>query len=196
MNLTPQGVFLAARDTLINPRAAAAEIIALRLNEVEGFMAIAVTAAVATLLTALMQGVLGPVPDQAMQDLFNRPFVLAVSQFSLMAVAAYLMSRVGRAFGGNGTMAQALSLVAWLEAVLILLQLAEVLVILIVPVLALPIGLASLFAFFYLLTHFTAALNGFTSLIKTFFAILATSVVLLLVTSLALVFILPVPPHV
>ena len=63
-------------------------------------------------------------------------------------------------------------LVAVAMVVLILLQLAQVVVLLALPVLSLPIGLASVFAFFYLLTHFTAALNGFTSLIKTFFAIL------------------------
>jgi hypothetical protein len=140
-----------------------------------------------------MQGFLGPVDDAAMQNLFDRPFLLAISQFSLMLLGAFLMWRVGRVFGGTGTFAQGLSLVAWLEVVLILLQVAEVLVLLILPVLALPVGIASLFAFFYLITHFTAALNGYTSLAKTFFGILATAIAVLLVTSFALMLIIPVP---
>lgn len=193
MKLSPQALLLAARDTLANPAAAARQVMALRLSTSEGLMAVALTAAAATLLTALMQIFMGPVPDPAMQDLFNRPFILSLSQLSLMIVGAFLMWRVGKVFGGNGTFAQALSLVAWLEVVLILLQVAEVLVLMILPVLALPVGMASLFAFFYLLTHFTAALNGYTSLTKTFFGILGTAVVVLLVTSFALIFILPVP---
>ncbi len=193
MNLSPQALLLAARETLANPAAAAREVMGLRLTTSEGLMAVGLTAALATLLTNLMQRFLGPVEDQAMQDLFSRPFLLAISQFSVMVVGAFLMWRVGKFFGGRGTFAQGLSLVAWLEVVLILLQLAEVLVLLILPVLALPIGIASLFAFFYLLTHFTAALNGFPSLVKTFFAILGTAIVVLLAVSFALIFILPVP---
>lgn len=193
MNLSPKALLLAARDTLANPAAAARMVMALRLNVPEGLMAVGLTAALATLLTGLMQSFLGPVADPAMQDLFSRPFLLAISQFSLMALGAFLMWRVGKMFGGKGSFAQALSLVAWLEVVLILLQVAEVLVRLILPMLALPVGLASLFAFFYLLTHFTAALNGYTSLTKTFFGILGTALALLMVTSLALIFILPVP---
>lgn len=193
MNLTPQTLFLAARDTLANPASAARQVMGLQLSATEGAMAVGMTAAAATLLTALMQLLLGPVADPAMQDLFGRPFVLAFSQFSLMMVGGFLMWRVGQAFGGTGTFAQALSLVAWLEVVLILLQMAEVVVLLILPILALPVGLASLFIFFYLLTHFTAALNNYSSLTKTFFGILGTAIAVLLVTSFALMFILPVP---
>ncbi len=193
MNLSVQALLKAARDTLANPAAAARDVMALRLDVTEALMAVGLSAALATLLTALMQSFLGPVADTAVQDLFSHPFLLALSQFAVMVMGGFLMWRVGKAFGGQGTFAQSLSLVAWLEVVLILLQLAEVLVLLILPVLALPIGLASLFAFFYLLTHFTAALNGFTSLTKTFFAILGTAIVVLLAVSFALIFILPVP---
>jgi hypothetical protein len=165
----------------------------LGLSAGQGLMALALTAVLATLLTALMQAFIGPVDDAAMQGLFNRPFILALSQFGLMILGAALMWRVGQMFGGKGNFAQSLSLVAWLEVVLILLQLAQVVVLLALPVLSLPIGLVSVFAFFYLLTHFTAALNGFTSLIKTFFAILGTALAVLFLASIALMFILPVP---
>ncbi|MGV8986335.1 MAG: YIP1 family protein [Cypionkella sp.] len=193
MNLTPKALLFSARDTLADPAAAARRVMALNLSEAEAFMALGITAAAATLLTAVMQVMLGAVADSAMQALFDRPFLLAFSQFILMAVGAFLMWRVGKVFGGTGTFAQALSLVAWLEVVLILLQLAEMIVILVLPILAAPVGLASLFAFFYLITHFTAALNGFTSLTKTFFAILATAFAVLLLVSFVLVFFIQVP---
>ena len=193
MNFSLPNLLRAARDTLRDPAGAARYVMGLNLSVAQGLMALALTASVAALLTALMQGFLGPIDDPAIPDLFNQPMLLALSQFALMLLGAALMWRVGQAFGGKGSFAQSLSLVAWLEVVLILLQLAEVVVLLLVPLLALPLGLASVFAFFYLLTHFTAALNGFASLIKTFFAILATSVAVLILSSIVLMFIVPVP---
>ena len=193
MNLSPPTLLRAARDSLVNPAGAARYVMDLGLSVGQGLMALALTAVVATLLTALMQAFMGPVDDEAMQGLFSRPFILALSQFGMMILGAALMWRVGQMFGGKGSFAQSLSLVAWLEVVLILLQLAQVVVLLALPVLSLPIGLASVFAFFYLFTHFTAALNGFTSLIKTFLAILGTALVVLFLASIALMFILPAP---
>lgn len=193
MNLSPLTLMRAVRDTLVDPQAAAQAVMGLRLSAAQGVMALALTAVLATLLTALIQAFMGPIDDQSMQDLFNRPFILALSQFALMIVGAALMWRVGQMFGGKGSFAQSLSLVAWLEVVLILLQVAGLVVQLVVPLLALPVGFASIFAFLYLLTHFTAALNGFTSLPKTFFGILGTVFAVLILASIALMFILPVP---
>jgi hypothetical protein len=193
MNLSTQNLLVAARDTLRDPAGAARYVMGLNLSTAQGLMALVLTATLATLLTALMQGFLGPIDDPGMQNLFNQPFLLAISQFGLMLLGAALMWRLGQAFGGKGSFAQSLALVAWLEVVLILLQLVEVLVLLALPILALPIGLFSIFAFFFLLTHFTAALNGFVSLTKTFFAILGTAVALLFLASIVLMVFLPVP---
>ncbi len=193
MNLSLQTLLRAARDTLVNPASAARYVMGLGLDAGQGLMALGLTAVCATLLTAMMQAFMGPIDDPAMQEMFNRPFILAISQFGLMALGAFLMWRVGRVFGGNGSFAQSLALVAWLEVVLILLQVAALVVQLALPLFALPVGLASVFAFFYLLTHFTAALNGFVSLTKTFFAILGTAIAVLLLATFVLMFFVPVP---
>ena len=193
MNLSLQTLLRAARDTLVNPASAARYVMGLGLDAGQGLMALGLTAVCATLLTAMMQAFMGPIDDPAMQEMFNRPFILAISQFGLMALGACLMWRVGRVFGGKGSFAQSLALVAWLEVVLILLQVAALVVQLALPLFALPVGLASVFAFFYLLTHFTAALNGFVSLTKTFFAILGTAIAVLLLATFVLMFFVPVP---
>ncbi len=193
MKLSLQTLLRAARDTLVNPASAARYVMGLGLDAGQGLMALGLTAVCATLLTAMMQAFMGPIDDPAMQEMFNRPFILAISQFGLMALGAFLMWRVGRVFGGKGSFAQSLALVAWLEVVLILLQVAALVVQLALPLFALPVGLASVFAFFYLLTHFTAALNGFVSLTKTFFAILGTAIAVLLLATFVLMFFVPVP---
>lgn len=174
MNITPQSVFAAARATLSDPAAAARQVMALRMTTGEGLMAVAAMAALDAMLTILTMKLAGPVPETPIQEVLNRPFLLALSQFAVLLFGAFLMWRVGKAFGGIGTFAKSLALTAWLEVVLTILKVAQIVVLLALPVLAMPILLASTFAYFYLLTQFTAALNGFSSPIKTFAGILLT----------------------
>ena len=193
MNLTPKLVFAAVKDTLTDPAAMARQVMALRLTVAEAWMALAATAVSATIFTSLMQLALVRTTDLGAAEIFSHPFLIAVSQFAAMSLGAFLMWRVGRFFGGTGSFAQALSLVAWLEVVLILLNLAEVAIVLILPGLAGIFFIAMMLALFYLLTHFTATLNGFTSLAKTLVAILLTSFLTLIVLSLLLYPFFPVP---
>lgn len=181
----------AARETLVDPDRAARRAMALGLSVSEGLMAVGLTALIATLLTALMQ-LIYPVRDAEMAGLFFHPLWLALSQFGLMVLGAFLMWWVGRLFGGTGTFAKALVLVAWLEGVLILLQVLAAVVLTVLPLLAGPVALASLFAFFYLVTHFTLALNGFSSLIKTLFGIVATLFAVAFAASLLLMLLIMV----
>ena len=193
MTLTLKDLGQALRLTLTDPGLVARQILSLRLTEAEGLMALAACAAILTLLTALVQAMLGPVDNPMMQVVLNRPGLLALSQFGVTVVGAWLMDRLGRAFGGTGGFAGALALVAWMEVVQIVLQTIEIVAILVIPLVAVLIGLASLVAYFYLLTHFTAVLNGFKSLGKVFVAVCLTGLALLIVFTFLLVLVLPVP---
>ena len=59
MNLSPPTLLRAVRDTLVDPKAAAHSVMGLRLSVAQGLMALALTAVLATLLTALMQAFMG-----------------------------------------------------------------------------------------------------------------------------------------
>jgi hypothetical protein len=180
------------RLTLTDPGLVARQILSLRLTEVEGLMALAACAAILTLLTALVQAVLGPVDNPMMQVVLERPVLLALSQFGVTVAGAWLMYRLGRAFGGTGSFAGALALVAWLEFVQIVLQAIEIVAIMVIPLVAVLVGLASIFAYFYLLTHFTAALNGFKSLGKVFLAVCLAGLALVIAFSFLLILVIPV----
>jgi hypothetical protein len=193
MNLTPQSLFAAARATLSDPAGAARQVMALRLTTGEGLMAIAAMAVIDTLLTALVMKFAGPVPDTAVQEVLDNPFLLAISQFGALAFGAFLMWRVGKAFGGTGTFAKSLALTAWLEVVLLFLKVGQMLLLVVVPVLAAPVLLASAFAYFYLLTQFTAALNGFSSPLKTFAGILLTLFAIFFCLGVVIALLVPVP---
>lgn len=193
MNITPQAIFAAARATLSDPAGAARQVMALRLTTGEGLMAIAAMAALDAVLTVLTSKLAGPMPEAPVQAVLDRPFLLAVSYFLVLIFGAFLMWRVGKAFGGTGTFAKSLALTAWLEVVLTFLKIGQIVVLLALPVLGAPVLLASTFAYFYLLSQFTATLNGFSSPLKTFFGILLTLFAISFLLGLAIALLVPVP---
>ena len=91
-----------------------------------------------------------------------------------MLMALALIMGIGRAMGGRGRLADALALVAWLEAVLILIQIVQILFLLISPQIAVLIGLFSFAVFMWVLANFIAELHGVTSALKVLGMILLT----------------------
>ncbi|NJR43059.1 MAG: hypothetical protein HC767_10775 [Akkermansiaceae bacterium] len=87
-------------------------------------------------------------------------------------------------------MNDALLVVVWLQVLMLGLQLLQVLLLLISPVLAAVVGLAGIVLFLWLLTNFVAELHGFQSLLAVFGAIVLTgfAVAFLFVFILAMFF--------
>lgn len=94
------------------------------------------------------------------------PVPMAFLQGALMLYAAKVMSSLGRFFGGTGSFRDALLLVVWIEFVLVLGQLLELLIMVFFPLVSLIGTLGLLGLMFWLLIQFTAALHGFTDLMK------------------------------
>lgn len=162
------------RHTLRDPRSAARAILGLDLPVQARWLAL-VLVVVLTVLATQIGLLLFPLPASSAWDVLMRNGLLAVPlQVAFLALVALGMSHVGRRFGGRGRFDDALILVAWLETVMLVVQLAQLVAVLAVPPLGLLIGIVSLGLFFWLLTAFTAELNGFDSLPKVFLGILGT----------------------
>lgn len=162
------------RHTLRDPRSAARAILGLDLPVQARWLAL-VLVVVLTVLATQIGLLLFPLPASSAWDVLMRNGLLAVPlQVAFLALVALGMSHVGRRFGGRGRFDDALILVAWLETVMLVVQLAQLVAVLAVPPLGLLIGVVSLGLFFWLLTAFTAELNGFDSLPKVFLGILGT----------------------
>ncbi|MEM9320853.1 MAG: Yip1 family protein [Pseudomonadota bacterium] len=86
---------------------------------------------------------------------------LQAGVFLLMALAMYY---VGRMFGGVGAFDGALMLVAWLQFIFIFVQIAQVLLLVMLPLAGFLIVLFSVLLFLWLVVNFTAELHGFQSL--------------------------------
>lgn len=118
-----------------------------------------------------------PLPEAEVSalSLTAQPLALAGLQLGAIVLAAGLMAGVGQIFGGRGRFEDALLLTTWIEVVLLLVQLGQLLVSLVAPGLAGMIGLAAIVVFLWLTVQFVKALHGFRSGVRVFLGVMATA---------------------
>ena len=162
----------AAQFTLREPKKAARGLIAMNLPMSVRWLALSLVAVLSTLFL-LADIKLSPFSDDPMMlRMLDSPLMLAAMQFLVLVVSAYLIARIGKFFQGVGNFDDALLLVLWMQAVLCLVQLFQILAMLTFAPLADLVGLVALFATGWLITNFVAELHGFKSLILVFVGIL------------------------
>ena len=161
--------------TLQEPRQAArallTEDVPIRARTV-GLLLVAV---LSSLLASLQIG-----PDLTGLDPLSRfmlasPLRAAVFQWLFLALTVVLTYRVGRAFGGHGSLPDALLVVVWLQLPMLALQVLQLFATLVAPPLAGIIGLAGFALFLWLMTAFVAELHGFPSRGKVFLGLVLTA---------------------
>ncbi|MFT3687457.1 YIP1 family protein [Paenirhodobacter sp.] len=96
----------------------------------------------------------------------TQPLPMALMQAGLILYGAWAMTFFGRFMGGQGSFPDALILVVWLEFMLIAGQCVQLLIMVFFPIISVLGTVALIGLLFWLLTQFTAALHGFSSLAK------------------------------
>jgi hypothetical protein len=186
MDVTFKGLLQLARDTVASPRDGARQIMAINAPMGARWTALMLMAVGSAILTHLSFALMPPAARDMMGGAMSSPFRTAILQGMVLLIGVHLIHRVGRGRGGHGTLPQAVSLVAWLQFVLLCLQAVQLVMQVILPPVADLIGLFGLFLFFWLLTHFVAEMHGFQSLGGTLAGIVGTLVVLAMVLGLLL----------
>lgn len=106
------------------------------------------------------------------------PMSMAGVQVASAALGAFLLSEVGRVFGGRGRFPDALLAVGWIEAIMVAFQVVQLLVTLILPppldLLGALVGIASLLLAAYLMVGLTMAVHGFRNPLLVVMGILGT----------------------
>jgi hypothetical protein len=152
-----------AQLTLQDPKAATRVLLAEQVPlpaRTAGLLLVAVLSA----LMSSLQIQISPQPmDPISAMLLASPFRTAVVQWAFLALSVLLIHRVGRAFGGTGSFADALLIVVWLQCLTLVLQLIQLVTNVISPALAGLIGLVGFGVFLWLMTSFIAELHGFRS---------------------------------
>ncbi|GGL65344.1 YIP1 family protein [Wenxinia marina] len=164
MTLTLGDLGRLLRLSLLDPAAAARAVLALRLPTGALWSGLGAVTCLGVLVAALAEGAVIELALGSGTVLVLSPFAYAVLLASSLVVTVFAVTWTGRMLGGQGDLEGALALVVWLEAVAIAVRLAQILTVLVLPPLALFVGLAGLFVLLWCLLNFTRELHGFDGL--------------------------------
>jgi hypothetical protein len=152
-----------ARLTLDDPRQAVRRLLAMGVP-LSARTAGLVLVSVASALLLHLGFLILPAGDDALAQFMSQsPIRSAIIQWVILAATVLCIYRIGRAFGGTGSLSDALLVVVWLQFIMLAVQLAQLLALLLLAPLAGLVGLAGFVLFFWLLTSFVAELHGFAS---------------------------------
>ncbi|MBF9055782.1 hypothetical protein HKCCA1065_04075 [Rhodobacterales bacterium HKCCA1065] len=192
--LTLSGLWRHTRDTIRAPQEAAQAVLALNLPRNVLWLGLAL---VITLSTLLASAVLLMVPMPEAGAGVPMPVVMGLVQAVFLVLVSLGIAVIGARFGGKGDFDGALALMVWLQAVFLVVQAFQIAAIAIgLSVLADIVSLASIPLFFWLMAQFVTVLHGFSSVWKTFWAIIMFLIAFafllsLVVTSFGLVPMMP-----
>lgn len=165
--------------TLQNPRAAARHLMDRRLELSTIWLVMALMAVISAGLSTVSLLLAPPETEAdlvapAIMTMLQNPLQVAVLQAVVMVIVAMLAQGVGRLFGGHGNFRDGLVLIVWTEALLCVLQLAQIVLMPVSPSLAAAIGLFGMVLFVWVLSNFIAEMHSFASAGHVLFGIIAT----------------------
>lgn len=174
MDLSLSTLLQLARFTVQSPREGARMVMRADLPMPARWVALALMAVVSSLMAHLSMRLM-PIESQAqMGGMMASPIQTAILQAALMLVSVHAVYHIGRWRGGQGSFADALILMGWLQFLLLILQVVQIVTQIILPPLSNLIGFVSIGIFLWLISNFIAELHGFSSVFKTMLAVLAT----------------------
>lgn len=177
-------------DTLVltfrNPRMGMRRILDLSLPRGGAAAALVLMAVASAMLIHLSIRLMAPADQALALRLFGSPFMTAGVQLSVLFAAAFLIWQVGRWRGGQGGFADAVLAIAWLQAVMMALQIAQILLVLLLPPVALLVSYLAIGVFFVFLSNFVAEVHGFRSVGGVFLGVVLTLVAALVILSFLL----------
>ncbi len=186
MNPTAKDLLALARHTVSEPRVAARALMSFRLDMQTRWIGLALTSVLSALTLYVSLQFFSPAA-LLLLPYVPGPFESAVSEAILIVLAAVLAHRIGRWQGGQGSFADALLLMIWLQAILLGIQLLQIAALLVLPPLASILGFVGMGLLLWMLTGFVAELHGFRSLGKVLAGIVVAGVVVLMLVSVLLI---------
>lgn len=144
----------------------------------------------------ILGGGVGPIPGDLEADpvamlvwsaqamFYHNPLMVAGLQALFCVVAALALYRVGRMFGGQGDLREALTTMDWFLVIYFCLTLITIIASLLVPFLAGFVALGVFVANAWLATEFTRELHGFSNPLLVFIGIVATAILITLLIAI------------
>ncbi|MCK0143733.1 YIP1 family protein [Aliiroseovarius sp. F20344] len=186
MQFTPGYLFGMALQTVPEPRKVARDLFALGLSREFLWTALLLMVVLATAMSVVAD-IVFPINDQLMGPVLSNPATLGMIEGAFMFGLTIAIYAIGRMMGGQGSLENAIMTVVWMEFIFLGLQVATLLLTAIAPAMAALLMFASVFIFFWVLSHFTAENHGFQSTGLVFASILACMVLAVFALSFVLV---------
>ncbi|MCB1340115.1 MAG: YIP1 family protein [Pseudooceanicola sp.] len=178
------------RLALVDPVAGGRRILSLNPSMAVRWMLLGAAILVSVVLLYLVPLLMGDA------GLLPSPFAFAATQGVMNLVVIALMTFVGRAFGGQGSFPDAVWLVGWMQVVTAVLLVAQIAALLVLPILNIPMGVASVALSIWVLVGFVCALHGFASRVAVLLGGFLTFIVVSFVLSMILLFLGIVPSEI
>lgn len=177
------------KHSITAPRAAAGQLLALRLPMQVGWMGFALVVVINTLAQALYSLIV-PLPKE-FEGASIPPFGFAIMFASALILSVIVITWVGRFFGGKAQLDQVLIILVWLQFLRALAQIGLVVIAVLIPQLSIFIGLGVSLLGVWLLVNFLAVAFDFDSLWKSFGVVMASGVFVLVGLVMVMTMILP-----
>ena len=152
----------AVGQTLQNPEAAARSIMQQRFSRTVLLQATLVVVIINAVLLALLWTIAPPPAEMPLANI--SPLQFTALNCIGMVVLASALARAGQLFGGTGNFDQALMLLIWLQAVGLMLDVAQIVLLLVSPLVAALFSLAAIFVLLRCFVIFIKVLHKFDGL--------------------------------
>lgn len=186
MRFDPGYLFGMALQTVPEPRKVARDLFDLNLPREVLWTALALVVVVNAAL-GVLAGLLYPLDPAQMGTILSSPVLLGVIEAVFMFGMAWGIYAIGRMFGGQGDLSEAIITVVWMEFIFLMLQALTLVLTYFAPGLAAILMTASVALFFWVLSHFTAESHGFGSTGLVFASILGFMILAVIALSFILV---------
>ena len=185
-----------AKRSLGQPRETLREVLDMGFTAPQAIMMLVFLSVVGVLVMNLAT-LLVPAEQQAV---VMSPLSLAAVQLGVVLATSGALRVGGFMFGGKGDWRDCVVAMTWLEFLMFLVQLAQIVIILVVPPLTLLVMFAAVAIMFYLLVNFVMEVHGFTNPLSVvaglIVAMFAIAFVLALLAAMFGVFVVGVDPNV
>lgn len=120
-------------------------------------------------------------------SVFRQPVTGTIFQAFSILLIAVVMTFAGRVCGGKGRFTDALLLVVWLEFILTILAVVQLVALLLIPIVGIVLSVLAVPLFIWLLVSFTATVHGFQNLLLVLLGLIGAFVLTAVALAIVLV---------
>lgn len=186
-------------DSLVRPRAAARQVMDAQVAQVHLLQGALLVACLGMVMNYFALRMIPVTVDPITAALLRNPIVGVAEELLLLFVTVVLTVRIGRLFRGTGGFWEAMALLVWLNAVAVLVEAAQLVLLAVLPsqaTLVAVIAFGPLIWLAWVYANFVAELHGFQNPFFVLGVMMLTAMLLFIAVAMILTMLGFVPPEI